>query len=131
MARALALAVSIGVLALAVALAVRFQPGGEQYQFVEAHEWIPAFGVGYTLGLDGIATALVLLTAVLLPLLILAGCATSAPGPRGAAVVADARLAAQASAFESFMRNARGIEPGFSGPAAVRDGLIVGAGYEP
>lgn len=64
-------------------------------------------------------------------LLILAGCATSAPGPRGAAVVADARLAAQASAFESFMRNARGIEPGFSGPAAVRDGLIVGAGYEP
>ncbi|MFB7874285.1 NADH-quinone oxidoreductase subunit M [Nocardia sp. NPDC056064] len=72
-ARALALVVSIGVLALAVTLAVRFQPGGEQYQFVEAHEWIPAFGVGYTLGLDGIATALVLLTAVLLPLLILAG----------------------------------------------------------
>lgn len=72
-ARALALAVSIGVLALAVTLAVRFQPGGEQYQFVEAHEWIPAFGVGYTLGLDGIAAALVLLTAVLLPLLILAG----------------------------------------------------------
>ncbi|WP_278262292.1 NADH-quinone oxidoreductase subunit M [Nocardia sp. AG03] len=72
-ARALALAVSIGVLALAVVLAVRFQPGGDQYQFVEAHEWIPAFGVGYTLGLDGIATALVLLTAVLLPLLILAG----------------------------------------------------------
>lgn len=72
-ARVLALAVSIGVLALAVTLAVRFQPGGEQYQFVEAHEWIPAFGVGYTLGLDGIATALVLLTAVLMPLLILAG----------------------------------------------------------
>ncbi|MFE3542735.1 NADH-quinone oxidoreductase subunit M [Nocardia sp. NPDC059177] len=73
LARGLAFAVSIGVLALAVTLAVRFQPGGEQYQFVEAHEWIPAFGVGYTLGLDGIATALVLLTAVLLPLLILAG----------------------------------------------------------
>ncbi len=72
-ARALAFAVSIGVLALAVTLAVRFQPGGAQYQFVEEHEWIPAFGVGYTLGLDGIATALVLLTAVLLPLLILAG----------------------------------------------------------
>ncbi|MGW5437529.1 NADH-quinone oxidoreductase subunit M [Nocardia asteroides] len=72
-ARVLALAVSIGVLALAVTLAVRFQPGGDQYQFVEAHEWIPAFGVGYTLGLDGIATALVLLTAVLMPLLILAG----------------------------------------------------------
>ncbi|MFC4128281.1 NADH-quinone oxidoreductase subunit M [Nocardia rhizosphaerae] len=72
-ARVLALVVSIGVLALAVWLAVRFQPGGDQYQFVEAHEWIPAFGVGYTLGLDGIATALVLLTTALLPLLILAG----------------------------------------------------------
>ncbi|MFF2084153.1 NADH-quinone oxidoreductase subunit M [Nocardia sp. NPDC058176] len=73
LARGLAFAVSIGVLALAVSLTLRFQPGGEQYQFVEAHEWIPAFGVGYTLGLDGIATALVLLTAVLMPLLILAG----------------------------------------------------------
>ncbi|MET9211207.1 MULTISPECIES: NADH-quinone oxidoreductase subunit M [unclassified Nocardia] len=72
-ARVLALAVSIGVLVLAVSLAVRFHPGGDQYQFVEAHEWIPAFGVGYTLGLDGIATVLVLLTAVLMPLLILAG----------------------------------------------------------
>ncbi|MDO3649563.1 NADH-quinone oxidoreductase subunit M [Nocardia mangyaensis] len=73
LARSLAFAVSIGVLALAVTLTIRFQPGGEQYQFVEAHEWIPAFGVGYTLGLDGIATALVLLTAALMPLLILAG----------------------------------------------------------
>ncbi|MGS2811086.1 NADH-quinone oxidoreductase subunit M [Nocardia sp. MW-W600-9] len=72
-ARGLAFAVSIGVLALAVSLALRFHPGGDQYQFVEAHEWIPAFGVGYTLGLDGIATVLVLLTAVLMPLLILAG----------------------------------------------------------
>ncbi|GGN81575.1 NADH-quinone oxidoreductase subunit M [Nocardia rhizosphaerihabitans] len=72
-ARALAFAVSIGVLAVAVTVTVRFQPGGEQYQFVESHEWIPAFGVGYTLGLDGIATVLVLLTALLMPLLILAG----------------------------------------------------------
>ncbi|MFG1771859.1 NADH-quinone oxidoreductase subunit M [Nocardia salmonicida] len=72
-ARAIAFVVSIGVLALAVVIATRFQPGGAQYQFVESHEWIPAFGVGYTLGVDGIATALVLLTAVLVPLLILAG----------------------------------------------------------
>ncbi|MEU4707590.1 NADH-quinone oxidoreductase subunit M [Nocardia salmonicida] len=72
-ARAIAFVVSIGVLALAVVIVTRFQPGGAQYQFVESHEWIPAFGVGYTLGVDGIATALVLLTAVLVPLLILAG----------------------------------------------------------
>ncbi|GGK35400.1 NADH-quinone oxidoreductase subunit M [Nocardia camponoti] len=72
-ARVLAFAVSVGVLVLAVVLAIRFVPGGDHYQFVESHEWIPAFGVGYTLGLDGIAAALVLLTTALMPVLILAG----------------------------------------------------------
>ena len=61
------------VLAIAVALAVQFEPGGAQYQFVEDHPWIPSFGTGYILGLDGIALALVVLTAVLVPLLLLAG----------------------------------------------------------
>ena len=51
----------------------RFRPGGEQYQFVETHPWIPSFGTGYILGLDGIALALVVLTAVLVPLLMIAG----------------------------------------------------------
>ena len=55
------------------ALAVGFEPGGAQYQFVEDHEWIPSFGTGYILGLDGIALALVVLTAVLVPLLLVAG----------------------------------------------------------
>ncbi|KIA62810.1 NADH-quinone oxidoreductase subunit M [Nocardia vulneris] len=73
LARILALSVSLAVLILAVVLAVRFDPGGAQYQFVEDHEWIPAFGAGYTVGLDGIALALVLLTTALVPLLILAG----------------------------------------------------------
>ena len=58
---------------MAVVLAVRFEPGGAQYQFVESHSWIPSFGTGYILGVDGIALALVVLTAVLVPLLIVAG----------------------------------------------------------
>ena len=73
LAKWLALGVSVVVLALAVVLAVRFDPAGAQYQFVESHPWIPAFGTGYILGLDGIALALVVLTAVLVPLLIVAG----------------------------------------------------------
>ncbi|WP_406230809.1 NADH-quinone oxidoreductase subunit M [Nocardia sp. NBC_01009] len=73
LARCLALCISIAVLVIGIILAVRFDPGGAQYQFVEDHEWIPAFGAGYTLGLDGIALVLVLLTAALVPLLILAG----------------------------------------------------------
>jgi NADH-quinone oxidoreductase subunit M len=67
------IAVSLVVLVLALALAVQFTPGGEQYQFVEDHAWIPSFGTGYILGLDGIALALVVLTAVLVPILLLAG----------------------------------------------------------
>jgi NADH-quinone oxidoreductase subunit M len=72
-AKYLALALSLAVLAIVVALAVGFEPGGAQYQFVEDHQWIPSFGTGYILGLDGIALALVVLTAVLVPLLIVAG----------------------------------------------------------
>ncbi len=67
------LVVSVAVLALAVALASLFEPGGAPYQFLESHPWIPSFGASYTLGLDGIALVLVLLTAVLVPLLIVAG----------------------------------------------------------
>jgi NADH-quinone oxidoreductase subunit M len=72
-AKYVALAISLVVLAITVGLAVEFQPGGGQYQFVEDHDWIPSFGTGYILGLDGIALALVVLTAVLVPLLIVAG----------------------------------------------------------
>ncbi|WP_156750956.1 NADH-quinone oxidoreductase subunit M, partial [Mycobacterium sp. 852013-50091_SCH5140682] len=68
-----ALAVSVVALAVAVVLAVGFDPAGKQYQFVESHPWIPSFGTGYILGVDGIALALVVLTAVLMPLLIIAG----------------------------------------------------------
>ncbi len=78
-----------GVLTLAVALviAVGFKsgpgPGIATYQFVESHRWIPAFGAGYSLGVDGIAVVLVLLTAVLIPLLQIAGWNDGGKGTRG------------------------------------------------
>ena len=64
---------SVATLALSLVVATAFEPGGKTYQFVESHEWIPAFGAGYTLGVDGIALILVLLTTVLIPLLLVAG----------------------------------------------------------
>ncbi|APD84579.1 NADH-quinone oxidoreductase subunit M (plasmid) [Mycobacterium intracellulare subsp. chimaera] len=73
LAKYLAFATSLAVLAIAIGLAGRFQPGGAQYQFVESHSWIPSFGTGYILGIDGIALVLVVLTAALVPLLLLAG----------------------------------------------------------
>jgi NADH-quinone oxidoreductase subunit M len=42
-----------------------YQPGGAEFQFTEDLEWVPAFGMGYRLGVDGIAVVLVLLTTVL------------------------------------------------------------------
>ncbi len=69
------LLVSLAVLAVAVVVTVGFDStaAGEQFQFVKSYSWIPSFGAGYTLGVDGIAVVLVLLTAGLVPLLLLAG----------------------------------------------------------
>jgi NADH-quinone oxidoreductase subunit M len=69
----LGVAVSVAVLALSIALAVAFKAGGPTFQFTESHSWIPAFGAGYTLGVDGIALMLVLVTTILVPFLLVAG----------------------------------------------------------
>ncbi|MBV9639546.1 MAG: NADH-quinone oxidoreductase subunit M [Mycobacteriaceae bacterium] len=82
LARYLGLLVGIATLAVSAVLAARFRSGGAQYQFVESHQWIPAFGTGYTLGIDGIALVLVLLTTVLVPLLIIAGWHDGGERPR-------------------------------------------------
>ncbi|GGP92117.1 NADH-quinone oxidoreductase subunit M [Streptomyces roseolilacinus] len=69
----LALLFSLGTLALAVAVMVRFDPGGDRYQLTESHAWIKDFGVRYELGVDGIGVALIALTALLVPFVVLAG----------------------------------------------------------
>lgn len=84
LAKRAALAVSLLVLALVVALAVRFDPAGPQFQFLQTLPWIPQFGIHYALGVDGIAVVLLGLTAVLVPAVILGGWneADSAAGAR-------------------------------------------------
>ena len=69
----LALLVSLATLVLAVVVLVRFDPDGDRYQLTESHAWIADFGVRYELGVDGIAVALIALTALLIPFVILAG----------------------------------------------------------
>ncbi|MEU9119666.1 NADH-quinone oxidoreductase subunit M [Streptomyces sp. NPDC048506] len=70
----LALLFSLLTLALALVIAVRFDPGAKgPYQLTESHAWIPDFGVRYELGVDGIAVALIALTTLLIPFIILAG----------------------------------------------------------
>ncbi|MFD9208470.1 NADH-quinone oxidoreductase subunit M [Streptomyces sioyaensis] len=70
----LALLFSLATFALALVVAFRFDPGSKSpYQFTESHAWISDFGVRYELGVDGIAVALIALTTLLIPFIILAG----------------------------------------------------------
>ncbi|MFF8830710.1 NADH-quinone oxidoreductase subunit M [Streptomyces sp. NPDC015131] len=69
----LALLFSLATLGLAAVVAVRFDPGGARYQLTESHAWIADFGVRYELGVDGIGVALIALTALLIPFIVVAG----------------------------------------------------------
>ena len=72
LAKNLALFVTLVELALAIAVTVRFSPDGERFQFTESYTWIKSFGVQWSLGVDGIGIVLILLTAALMPILVLA-----------------------------------------------------------
>ncbi|GAA3764347.1 NADH-quinone oxidoreductase subunit M [Spinactinospora alkalitolerans] len=67
-----ALGVTLATLVLVVAMALNFDPSGPRFQFTETHPWIPRFGVHYAVGVDGIALVLIALSAVLVPLVVLA-----------------------------------------------------------
>ena len=67
-----ALGFSVLTLVVAAAIGLMYVPGGARYQFVEEYDWIAAFGAHYALGVDGIGLTLVLLTAILTPVVILA-----------------------------------------------------------
>jgi NADH-quinone oxidoreductase subunit M len=96
------LVVAMMVLAVAGVLVYGFDPDGAQYQFVESRRWIPAFGAGYTLGLDGIALVLVVLTAVLVPILIVAGWNDGTDAPRATHIYVALMLGVESLVVLSF-----------------------------
>jgi NADH-quinone oxidoreductase subunit M len=63
---------SLLALALSLALLLGFQPAARGFQYVEDMPWIPAFGVDYRVGVDGISLLLVVLTTLLTAVSILA-----------------------------------------------------------
>jgi NADH-quinone oxidoreductase subunit M len=67
-----ALAVSLGTLGTSLAILARFDKSQAGFQLVERHHWIRAFGATYHLGVDGISLWLVVLTAFLFPVCVLA-----------------------------------------------------------
>ena len=42
-------------------------------QSVESYDWIPAFGISWTMGVDGISVALIVMAAILVPIVMIAG----------------------------------------------------------
>ena len=83
----LTLAFSLTTLAVIIAMAVRFHPGGPDFQFSQSVSWIPQFGVRYAVGVDGIALVLIVMTAILMPVVVLASWndAEGESGPAGEA----------------------------------------------
>jgi NADH-quinone oxidoreductase subunit M len=65
------LAVSLATFAATLVLWWHFDPASAAYQFTESYEWIPAFGIRYDIGVDGISLLLIVLTGFLTPLALL------------------------------------------------------------
>jgi NADH-quinone oxidoreductase subunit M len=71
--RWVALAVTIATFALSVPLWTNFDTTTAAMQFVEKHAWINSLNAWYHLGVDGIAMPLIVLTAFITPLVVIAG----------------------------------------------------------
>jgi len=72
LARRLALGVTALTLVLAVVGGTQFDRGSGAMQWVERHAWVPALGVEYHLGVDGLGLVMVVLSTLLVPLAMLA-----------------------------------------------------------
>ena len=71
-ARWAALWTSLIVMVISLLLWVDFDRHQAGFQFVESVSWMPEYGVGYKMGIDGISVLFVLLSTVLTPICILA-----------------------------------------------------------
>src|SRR5512145_1715217 len=72
-ARWLALAASVVTFVVSLILWRDFDPATAAMQFVEREPWIGAFNAWYYLGVDGISMPLIVLTAFITPLVVIAG----------------------------------------------------------
>jgi NADH-quinone oxidoreductase subunit M len=71
-ARALALVISLSGLSMALVLWGSFQSSSGDLQFQERYSWIPTLGVEYHVGIDGLGLLMVLLSAIVVPMALLA-----------------------------------------------------------
>ncbi len=70
----IALAFAALTFVVAVVAITQYDTGSaEQFQLIDNYEWIPALGVSFALGVDGLGLIMVFLATLLTPLVILAG----------------------------------------------------------
>src|SRR3954454_8676614 len=72
LAKVVALGASLATLVATVAMCIAFDNNGARFQFFQSYDWIEAFGAHYAVGVDGIGLALIAMTAVLTPVIVLA-----------------------------------------------------------
>ncbi len=70
--RSAALITSLATFLVSLVLWVRFDATKAGFQFEEKFDWVPALGIGYHMGIDGISLFFVLLSTLLTPICILA-----------------------------------------------------------
>jgi len=85
LAKVIALVFSLLTLVATIAMIVSFKPGGPAFQFTQTYQWIPQFGIHYAVGVDGIGLVLIGMTAVLMPVVVLASWNDADPRPAAAA----------------------------------------------
>jgi NADH-quinone oxidoreductase subunit M len=69
--RWIALAILIAEFAISLLLWSGFDPGAAGWQFALSVPWIPSWGITFSVGIDGVALVLILLTTFLMPLAVL------------------------------------------------------------
>ena len=69
----IAFAISLLAAGVGISAALGFEANQSGYQYVEKYSWIPALGINYQLGVDGISLILILLSVLLVPIVIVGG----------------------------------------------------------
>ncbi|HKS37877.1 MAG TPA: hypothetical protein VJW76_11845 [Verrucomicrobiae bacterium] len=72
LARWLALGFNLLTLAMAVVIWLNFDTRETELQFARSYPWIPTLGIDYFVGIDGLGLLMILLSAIVVPMVVLA-----------------------------------------------------------
>ena len=70
--RFIAIGISLLTFLLSLYIYANFNENIEDFQFYSSYEWVPSFGAGYTVGIDGISLMLIMITTLLTPIALIA-----------------------------------------------------------